>query len=151
MKKLFFILLILLYSCAVDNYYSNRIYNIFDLIKINDLLFFKAKLNGKNVMFLIDTGSNKSLLDINKSEKYGYKYNKAGESIISIGGKENIYHVWGFTTDIFFIPFLGIDMIEISPYFKKDDMEIIGIIGSNTLNGWDAIIDYEQMKLYLKK
>lgn len=152
MKYFLIILLLLLCTGCITtkNFYSQ--YNKYDVIMQNSLLFIQLTLNNKSSLFLIDTGSSKSFLDINKIEKYKFGYiNKPIEKYVGIGGLQSIYTVYEYKITEMHIPFLGINLEELNPYFKKDNLTIVGLIGSDYLVFRNAIIDYENSKLYLKK
>ena len=151
--KLFLVILVMLLSggCMTMNKFYSQ-YDSYFTIKQNNLLFVQLTLNDKSTLFLIDSGASKSFLDINKSEYYKFTYtNKPIEEIVGIGGLQNIYRVSNYNIKGMYIEFLGINLEELSPYFKKDNLKIAGLIGSDYLLLRKAIIDYENSRLYLKK
>jgi hypothetical protein len=118
---------------------------------MNNLLLIELTLNGKPALFLIDTGANKSLLDINKVEKYKFSFLETPfEKFVGIGGLQNIHIIWDYQLKEFFQPMFGIDLAELNPYFKSDNIDIAGILGSDFLRDKKAVIDYENLKLYIK-
>ena len=151
MKHFLIILVLLLCSCAtMKNFYSQ--YDAYYIIKQNNLLFVQLTLNDKPTLFLLDTGSSKSFLDINKATTYHFTYiDKPIEKYAGIGGLENIYTVVDYEIKGMHIAFLGISLEELNPYFKKDNLKIAGLIGSDYLIIRNAIIDYEKSILYLKR
>lgn len=151
MKYFFIILVLLCTSCITMNKFYSQ-YDEYDIIQQNSLLFVKLTLNDKPTLFLIDTGASKSFLDINKSENYNFTYiNKPIEKYVGIGGLQSIYTVLKYDIKEMYIPFLGISLEELIPYFRKDNLKIVGLIGSDYLLARKAIIDYENSILYLKK
>lgn len=155
MKKLLFLLLfpLLFISCLptqkmiiIPNTYAE-----YDLEKFNDLYLISVTLNGKPTKLLVDTGANKSLLDINKCSYFGYSYStKSITKYIGIGGATDIYIMYDYNIDLFFVSFLGADLADIAKYFKQDGNKIAGILGSDFLTRTGAIIDYNTNKLYLE-
>lgn len=137
-------------SCvSIKNYYWQ--YTEYDLIRKNNLYFLQLTVNNKKALFLIDSGSTKSFLDINQYDKYKFMYiDKPIERYVGIGGFQNIYTIFDYTIDEMFIPMLGINLEELNPYFQSDNIKIAGIIGSEYLANRNAIFDYEKNKLYLK-
>jgi hypothetical protein len=114
------------------------------------MLFIKITLNNKKVLLLIDTGASKSLLDINKSKKYNFNYLKFKEErFFGIGGFQEIYIVYDYKIDEYFIRFLGTDLSKIIPILNKDDNDIIGVVGSDFFNDNKVVIDYNLMKMYI--
>ena len=85
MKHFLIILVLLLCSCAtMKNFYSQ--YDAYYIIKQNNLLFVQLTLNDKPTLFLLDTGSSKSFLDINKATTYHFTYiDKPIEKYAGIG------------------------------------------------------------------
>jgi hypothetical protein len=152
MKKiiLFILLIFTLCNCVtIKNYYWQ--YSEYDLIRRNSLYFIQLTVNNKTALFLIDSGSSKSFLDITQYDKYEFMYiDKPIERYIGIGGFQNIYTVFGYEIKEMFVPMLGINLEELNPYFKSDNIKITGIIGSEYLLTRNAVIDYENNKLYLK-
>lgn len=154
MKKLFFLFIstLLLSSCSLLK--TPEIYKGYielPLVKSKGMLFLNVTLNGKKAMLLIDTGSSKSLLDINKENKYNFKHtNFKFDKFVGIGGVQDIYIVYDYKFDRFMIPMVGTTLEEITPYFFSDGIEIVGIIGSDFLNDNDAKIDYENYILYIR-
>ena len=60
-------------SCvSIKNYYWQ--YTEYDLIRKNNLYFLQLTVNNKKALFLIDSGSTKSFLDINQYDKYKFMY-----------------------------------------------------------------------------
>ena len=132
---------------------TNRIYNanIIDLSEQNKMHFVDITLNGIKTQLLIDTGASKSLLDITKSEEYGFKCVLVSEDqYVGLGGLQDIYITYQYKVDEFYISFLGADLSEIQEYFIKDGIRIVGILGSDYLENNKATIDFKENKLYLR-
>jgi uncharacterized protein YceK len=124
----------------------------YSLTPFKDMLILDIQLNGSKAKLLIDTGASKSLLNINRSEQYGFEYiTFLKNKYVGIGGLTDIYAVYGYEVDLFHVNFLGADLDEITRYFKEDGLFIVGIIGSDFLKNNGAIIDYSHSKLYMKK
>jgi hypothetical protein len=116
------------------------------------MLFVNVTLNDKTCLLLIDTGASRSLLNINKCNKYGFGYIKSEKiNYIGIGGVQDIYVIYDYKIDDFFISMLGADLEDVTRYFNEDNIDIIGIMGSDFLNDNNAIIDYQNLKLYVKR
>ena len=125
-------------------------YTEYQLEKFNDLYLLDVTLNGKKTKLLLDTGASKSLLDINKCQYFGFEYSvQSLTKYVGIGGATDIYVVYNYNIDLFFVSFLGADLSEISKYFKMDGNKIVGILGSDFLIRTNAIIDYSTNKLYI--
>jgi len=125
-------------------------YMEYNLTRFNDMLLIDVLLNDNKAKLLIDTGASKCILDINKSEQYGFKYIPfLTNKYIGIGGLTDIYVIYDYNIDLFHVSFVGADLSDINEYFKKDGYLIVGIIGSDFLNKNGAIIDYRTNKLYM--
>lgn len=154
MNNIFSIILISLFMFSCISFKKTieipYYYTEYQLEKFNDLYLINVTLNGKKTKLLIDTGATKSLLDISKSKQFNFEYSLFNRNkYIGLGGLTDIYVVYNYTIDSFFIPFLGSDLEEINNYFNKDGNKIVGIIGSDFLLKNGAIIDYTTNKLYL--
>jgi len=142
-------LFILLYGCVATSTDCFKHYNSINLISFDNMLFTTIKLNGKDALFLIDTGASKSLLDINKAEEYKFKYILFSRtSYIGIGGNQDVYSAYDYKMDKFYVYVLATDLSEITPYFSKNNLHIVGIIGSDFFSSHRAFIDYDNLKIY---
>jgi hypothetical protein len=150
MRKIIVLLFLILIGCSsVQNVISYDFKEVFSLDAKNNMLFIEITLNGKPGILLIDTGSSKSLLDINKAEEYGYQYLLlATDQYIGLGGLQDIYVVFAANIEEFFTPFLGTDLSEITGYFNKDGIEIVGILGADFLNMHQMVIDFKKNLMY---
>ena len=154
MKKLLLLLLItfLFFGCAPTKkiIIIPDTYTEYQLEKVNDLYLIDIILNGKKTKLLVDTGASKSLLDINKKDYFGFSYSiQSLTKYTGIGGTTDIYAVYNYNVDLFFVSFLGADLFDIAKVFKMDGNKVIGILGSDFLIRTGAIIDYNTNKLYL--
>lgn len=121
-----------------------------DLYENNGMHFLDITVNGIKTKLLIDTGANKSLLDISQAGTYGFNFMLFSEDhYIGLGGLIDIYVVYDYTIDEFFIPLLGSDLSQVQDYFLQDGIHIIGILGSDFLEQNKVSIDFEANKLYL--
>jgi len=148
MKKLIIVILVIFFSC---NTTKVVVPGEIDLIEINKLHFMKTQINGKEVNLLIDSGATTSLLDINQAKEYGFEYVLFKKDYyIGLGGKQDIYVVYGFRITKPFITFLGADLSQITGYFSDKEFPIIGIVGSDFLEKYKVKIDFTANKMYIK-
>ena len=139
----------ILSGCASTSQVSAR--KVINLYEKNGMHFVQVTVNGIKTKLLVDTGANKSLLDISQSETYGFNHMFFSKNnYIGLGGLVDIYIVYDYDVDEFFIPFLGSDLSDVQEYFIKDGIQIIGILGSDFLEQNKVSIDFEANKLYLK-
>ena len=130
---------------------TNSIYGeqTLNLVEHNNMHFINIVLNGKRCKLLVDTGASKSLLDITQAEKYSFSYMLLRENqYIGLGGLQDIYVVFDYVIDDFYITFLGTDLSEIQKYFSREGFSIIGVLGSDFLEERTARIDFNLNKLY---
>ena len=156
MKKTFkllttFLIIIILQSCySIKN--INDSFTEVTLIQHNKMQFVELEFNGIKTKLLIDTGASKSLLDISKAEKFDFKYVLLSEEqYIGIGGLADIYVIYDYEIRGIFISFLGADLNAVTRYFYENNIEIVGILGSDFLEKHDAIIDYKKNIMYLNR
>ena len=124
--------------------------NEIELTEINEMHFVKVTFNDKPAMLLFDTGASKSLLDISQAEEYGFEYAKYSDrQYIGLGGLTDIHNVYGYKIKELWISFLGADLTEIRDYFEKENMHIIGIIGSDFIKIYNVSADFKNNILYL--
>ena len=148
LKVYLFVILFILLGCAVATSWKTP--NEIAITEINEMHFLRVTFNDKSVLLLIDTGASKSLLDISQAEEYGFEYtNFTGKQYIGIGGLADIHNVYGYKINEVWVTFLGADLSEIREYFEKENMHIIGIIGSDFIKNYNVIIDFKSNIMYL--
>jgi len=124
--------------------------NEIPLVEINDMHFIKVTFNNKSTMLLLDTGASKSLLDISQAEEYAFSYRKFSElQYIGLGGLTDIHNVYDYRIQEIHIIFLGADLKEITDYFKKENIEIVGILGSDFIKMYNVIVDFKNNIMYV--
>lgn len=129
------------------------------LKKINTNHFiFKAKLNGVNGVFILDTGASNSCLDIGLADDYKLqvedsKTKAAGAGASGMDTKianNNTLQIgkWLFKN----FTLVLIDLNHVNTALTEHNAESVhGIIGADILEKGHAIIDYKKRRLYLKK
>lgn len=149
MKKIIFMLLIILMSCKPYGFIGD---DTVQMSQRNGMHFVQITLNGIKTNLLLDTGASKTILDVNKAEKFNFKCILLNENqYIGIGGKTDLYVVYNYKVDELFIPFLGTDLSEITEYFSDGDIEIVGILGSDFIERYKVIIDFHENIIYYKR
>jgi hypothetical protein len=114
----------------------------YNLQVIQGHLFIQMTVNGKAALFIIDTGSTKSIIDVSKDSIYGFKYIEFGNQQYSgIGGNSQIYMVYDYVITETQNPFLGVNIGKMTLIFKTD-LPIVGILGSDFLINTKAILNY---------
>ena len=148
MNKIIFILFVFLSSCA-----SLKTFQMpakINLVEINNMHFVRVTFNEIKTLLLIDTGASKSLLDISKSEEYGFSYTLLSKKqYVGLGGLQDIYVIYDYKIQEIWITFLGVDLSEIQGYFNKSGIDIVGIIGSDFIKNYNVVIDFKNNIMYL--
>lgn len=146
------VILLFLIGCVSTDVTNPYGYKEIPIIELKGMRFIDITLNGTKTKLLIDTGASKSLLDISKAKKFDFKYNLFKENqYVGLGGVRDIYIPYDYTTDEIFISFLASDLSEIQNYFTIDDIYIVGILGIDFLERYEAIINFNTNILYIKK
>lgn len=112
------------------------------------------RVNGKPCVFLVDTGGGATLIDISKKEKYQLTPQVIRDYAAGIGSTSPLVRTSAvlridkneFKTDSLFL----MDISYLNAEFKKNRSQMVdGIIGSDFLDRYNAIIDYPNLRLYL--
>jgi hypothetical protein len=149
MKKICIILILFLFTSCISTKYTFYYENKIELIENKGMHFMKTSINGKFYYLLIDTGASKSLLDITQSKEVGFGYTLLSkDKYVGIGGVTDIYVIYNYKSDDMYITFLGCDLSEVISYFEKDGMHIIGVLGSDFFERYEAKIDFTTNILY---
>ena len=125
----------------------------FKILSTNHIII-DAKVNNVNGKFLIDTGASNSCIDLNKSNKFKLTFETSNEQASSATdeiketffSKKNLLSLgeW-FNVDFYIILF---DMkLIINAIKEKDKIEIDGIIGSDILIKFGALVDYKEKNI----
>ncbi|WP_079685494.1 retropepsin-like aspartic protease family protein [Ohtaekwangia koreensis] len=112
----------------------------------------KAKLNGKNAFFIIDTGASVSILNESEAAHFGFSvvnYDvQAMTEVMSFNGTSNIGHVNTCileigSTAIKYHGFRSKDMREFASILQRDEqIRLAGILGSDLLNRYSMSINF---------
>jgi len=149
MKKWLVAILIFLSGCASVYYFGEQ---EIKMVERNDMHFVNITLNGKKTKLLVDTGASKSLLDISQAEDFDFSYLLLSKNqYIGIGGVQDIFVVYDYKVLETWITFLGADMSEVREYFRKDGIDIVGILGSDFLEDSRAKIDFKTNIIYYNR
>ena len=129
------------------------------LKKINTSHFeIKAKLNGVNGRFILDTGASNSCIDITLAEKFKLKVTDSDTKAAGAGAigmetkiaKKNAIQLkdWKFKN----LNLVLFDLTHVNTALTEHHAEAVdGIVGADILEKGNAIIDYKNKCVYLKK
>jgi hypothetical protein len=121
----------------------------YKLEKHSGHLFMNLTLNGKPALFIIDSGSTWSLIDISKSKEYKFDYIAFGDQkYAGIGGVEQIQMIFNDTIQETKQNFYGVNLAKMAEYIKQSlGVEITGIIGADFLTNNAVVLDYKNCTL----
>ncbi len=119
-------------------------------------LLIKAKLNGVEGDFILDTGSGGTVIDISKEDKFKIKIDTLNDEAVGAGGSLSLQHSVNNTFKLgkllkkdFEIYVMNLD--NVNNALTLMGMNVVdGVIGADILVGNKAIIDYSNLILYLQ-
>ena len=142
---------------TLNNFLKNKGYCSVNLIFLKTKHYLiKAKINGINGEFILDSGASNSCVCITKEYKFKLETkiskisassatSEISETSIS---KKNLVSISKYENTIDLVTF---DMSHINKTFNEKEIESVdGIIGADALKKSKAILDYKSNKLYLK-
>jgi len=132
-----------------------------DIVYLEDKPIIAASLNGKVAYFLVDTGSDISIIDENVAEEYGFRTivnNDLNYQIEGLQGNKKALK-WAKGCELIMgkgeikARFFTLDIQHLSNSLrKKTHIKIQGIIGSDIMKKYNFRIDYKNLKIgYLNK
>lgn len=103
----------------------------------------KAKLNGIDGTFLIDTGASISIIDSSLVHEYGFKLIKFTNGTVNgIGGSVGLYETTNaklfYNDTAMYVNFKASNLTHV-----RETLNIVGIIGTDYFQQNNIIIDYE--------
>ncbi|MEN7546962.1 retropepsin-like aspartic protease [Rapidithrix thailandica] len=120
-----------------------------------------GKLNGKKAYFLIDTGSDVTLLNLKDANKFRFKFRKIdlqGYKLSALGS-EHQQEIWMAYNVAIHLGnkkmkgyFKVFDLSRIASSIRRDSgIKINGIIGSDVMKKHKFLIDYEAKEISIKR
>lgn len=154
-------ILIIIMSVLVNNFVqykeiNNKKISFFESLKLIGLPLITMESNGIDVNFLLDTGSNKSFIDINLVDMLNSSLIEGREATVTgINNKSSKTTIYNLELDYkdnhFENEFQAFDFEPTVGHLKKSKGIIInGIIGSDFLEKYGYIIDYNDYTAYNK-
>ena len=131
------------------------------MIRLDNQPIIKGQINGRRAYFLVDTGSDITMLNLMDAKKYGFKISKSRLNGYVVSGlqsqiKDFVLHTC--TTELL----LGetrikrnykvFDLSHIIESIRVDTgIRINGIIGSDLMKRYHFLIDYQAKEIRLNK
>ena len=112
-------------------------------------------VNGNPCIFLIDTGGGATLIDKSKKYKFGLEASKTGDYAAGIGSVSALtktsatLQINGYDIEENDLYLMDISYIN-SEFRKKHARQVDGVLGTDFLDKYEAVIDYSRCKLFLK-
>ena len=119
---------------------------------VGNLPIIEAEVNGINGKFLIDSGAEISILDLNSMYIYGYSVDetKPKTFVTGIGGSQPTFTLKNVDFSVNDVPiefiFKGLDIRTL-----RRSYGIVGIIGSDYMSKHNLMIDYDAKTLRKNK
>ena len=142
---------------TINKFLKNKGYCSVNLIFLKTKHYLiKAKINGINGEFILDSGASNSCVCISKENKFKLESKKSKISASSATSemsntnisKKNLVSISKYENTIDLVTF---DMSHINKTFNEKEIKSVdGIIGADVLKKSKAILDYKSNKLYLK-
>ena len=137
-------------------------YELVDVVVMRDQPIVKGKMNGKPAYFLLDTGSDITLLNTGDAKKYGYSYRNRsdlrgyrlsglGKSTKEVLGIYNVdLQLGSQKIKDTFIAYDLSNIIYSLSLSAGTSIKINGIIGSRVLKRHGFVIDYDLNEVKMK-
>lgn len=117
----------------------------------------KAKINGKEGRFILDTGASNTVIDINRASKFKIKLKASEHKATGAGTNEIDLNTTGKNRlkigkwKAGKMRFVSMDLSHINTALEMFDVEMDGIIGADVLHRGKGIIQYDKDLLFLKQ
>jgi hypothetical protein len=144
---LFIFALLIVRSNSLDHAYSELSFELLDHKPVVEVT-----LNGRPATFMLDTGSDLTLVDASAARSFGFKLHDVagnGGKVAGIGGqKQSIQLATQVDLKVggksIFASFAGTRLSHMNAYFHtKGKKPLIGIIGADAMQLYGFVIDYE--------
>jgi hypothetical protein len=120
---------------------------VYQLLRYKTHLFIELTVNDKSCLFIIDSGSSYSLIDISKSKEFNFNYIEFGEQkYITANGTCQVYIVYDYKFSELNYDFFGINLNKITTYLNKEfeiKLPVLGILGADFLCDKKVKLNYE--------
>ena len=124
---------------------------VIEIINLKSKPIVKGLLNGKVAYFLLDTGSDLTILNTRSAKEYGYKTIPGRSKVMMIEGLGGSHRDFRRATglklfmdeSLIYTHFFAFDLTNIiNSLHNNTNMKIVGIIGSDIMKKYGFKIDY---------
>lgn len=138
---------------AASSVFSDHEYEYIRIVNLQQKPIIEGTLNGKRAYFLLDTGSDFTLLNEGMSQRYGFsalerQHGESAHKALGVGGNIVSFRLVHNATIVLGSTKLSAncrayDMSRLVDVIRrKSGIEIVGIIGSDAMKRHGVIIDY---------
>lgn len=137
---------------------SDYVYEYLDIVDLTFKPIIEVTLNGQKAYFMIDTGSDVTILNSRDTRKYGFGIVRRAFSkhtLVGMGGSvSTIYSTYDVELQVgsseVFNRYLAHDLSQVVKRLEeKINIKISGIIGSDLMKRYGFVIDYANLKVGL--
>jgi len=141
MKRLLFILLIIVATSASSQTVKFQ-YN-------QSLIFVPVKVNNLNLLFLLNTGANTTVLDKRIADKLQLPVVKETDTVTGTAGKQAValVKVRSLSVGNIIMKDLTISRRNIGDFITLNGQKVDGILGTDILRNYALTIDYQSQKI----
>ncbi|MGB3588121.1 MAG: aspartyl protease family protein [Tunicatimonas sp.] len=139
--------------------FTNETYEYVKVVNWQYKPIIKVKLNGKSAYFLVDTGSDMTILHKREANHFNFQplqVSASSQQVLGLSGKrQTIYKAKNVKMIIGSMPikalFKTYDLSGVvSSLGSRIDLKIDGIIGSDVMKRYGFIIDYQKQTIAIK-
>ena len=144
----------------IDVIRAQDTHQLIDVVVMRDQPIVRGKMNGKTAYFLLDTGSDVSLINMGDAKRYGFRYrtrrDRRGYQLSGLGkSTRELIDVYDMDLQLGAQQingiFLAYDLSNIIQSLNADSyVKINGIIGSRVLRRHGFVIDYDLKEVKMK-
>jgi hypothetical protein len=117
------------------------------------LIFIPVKINGVNLLFLLNTGANASVINKKTANKLQLQVIKEFDTVIGTAGKEpiSLVKIRSLSIGKTVINNLVVTKRNIGDFIDLNGQRIDGILGTDVLQNYSFTIDYNTQKIAFQK
>ncbi|MEO1049236.1 MAG: aspartyl protease family protein [Bacteroidota bacterium] len=125
----------------------------------DDIIILDMYINNRKAKFIVDTGASISLIDTNQSAKYRYQYyaNDNKGQLTGFGGQENFVRTsvieLSSCEGVHYnnVKFYAANLNHINKVLSSRNIQVLGILGADFLNGHKVVINYHTRRLVITR
>ncbi|OEK03748.1 hypothetical protein BFP97_04680 [Roseivirga sp. 4D4] len=144
---------------ALEHFLKGKGYRKLQMTRIaSGHLHLECTLNGVNGKFILDTGASGTVIEVQNRDKFKMAVKNVDQEAAGAGGasiqmfvsEENTFEMGALTINKMPLVLMSLDHVN-SAFERLGLGRVDGVIGADILTSKEAIIDYTNLALYLKK